>query len=79
MQLRNRRQEDPAYKDEWYGEQCGICIYFIPLSGALGCDYGACSNSASHFDARVMFEHDGCEQFSSAGDWHPPESGALEE
>lgn len=36
-------------------------MYYVPLSGALGEDYGACTNGDSKFDHHVMFEHDGCE------------------
>jgi hypothetical protein len=32
-------------------------------------DWGGCTNERSVFDGRVMFEHDGCEQHSPAGDW----------
>jgi hypothetical protein len=67
--LRNRRQEDSNYRDEWYAQQCGACRFFAPLSGGLGSDYGGCSNPASKFDSRVMFEHDGCESFSDAEEW----------
>ena len=64
MEKRNRKQEEPDYKDEWYGEQCGMCEYFIWLSGAFAEDYGTCSNSSSKFDGLVRFEHDGCDVFS---------------
>jgi hypothetical protein len=66
---RSRYQEADTYRDEWWAEQCGACRWWIPLSGALGNDYGACANPASPFDARVMFEHDGCEHFEDSGDW----------
>lgn len=69
MARRNRKQEAPEYKEEWYRQQCGACTYFAPLAGLLGDDYGACSNVASMFDGRVMFEHDGCDQFDDAGEW----------
>ena len=65
MKLRNRRQEEPGYKDDWHAEQCLFCEFFIPLSGVLAEDYGACSNAVSKWDAHVRFEHDGCEHFSA--------------
>lgn len=70
---RNRRQEDPSYQDEWYAEQCGHCRFWVPLSGALGADYGACTNQQSPFDGRVQFEHDGCDEFEAADSWGIPD------
>jgi len=53
--------------------QCGGCRYFIPLTGTLIDDWGACSNPASVFDGSVMFEHLGCDVFSPArDDWGGP-------
>lgn len=69
MERRNRKQEDPNYKNDWYSEQCGGCIYFIPLMGELSDDYGACSNPQSDFDGVIRFEHDGCEQYTQAEEW----------
>lgn len=63
MARRNRIQEGSEYKDEWYAEQCLRCWHYVPLTGALREDYGACTNPQSPFDQRVMFEHDGCEAF----------------
>lgn len=57
----NRRMYEESYKEEWRRQQCFACIYFIGLVGTLKDDWGACSNSRSPFDGRVMFEHDGCE------------------
>ena len=37
--------------------QCGGCRFFL----ALGSDYGICSNKASRYDGRIVFEHVGCE------------------
>jgi len=48
--------------------QCGQCRYYIPLYGKFKSDYGACSNSKSPFDQKVMFEHDGCEYFEPVED-----------
>ena len=66
MARRNRRQEAPDYKEEWWGQRCGHCRYWVPLSGALGSDYGACTNDRSPFDGHVQFEHDGCDEFQPA-------------
>jgi hypothetical protein len=66
MERRNRRQEDPDYKDEWYAEQCGGCRFFVQLQGLSSADWGGCSSAKSPFDGRVMFEHDGCEFFESS-------------
>ncbi len=63
MDMRNRRQEDNSYKDEWYAGQCGACWFFIRLSGLFTEDYGGCSNPESKFDKNIMFEHDGCNNF----------------
>lgn len=63
MKRRNRKQEDPKYKEEWYAEQCLMCKYFIPLTGVFIEDYGACSNPSSAFDGVIRFEHDGCIEF----------------
>ncbi|MET8701153.1 DUF3027 domain-containing protein [Kitasatospora sp. NPDC004723] len=69
---RNRRTEDPEYREEWYGEQCGFCRYWFPLAGELGLDYGACANGRSKLDGTVRFEHDGCEAFDHSGRWSVP-------
>jgi hypothetical protein len=69
IEKRNRKQEDPSYLDEWYDEQCGGCIYFIPLMGDLADDYGACSNPQSEFDGIIRFEHDGCGKHEQAEEW----------
>lgn len=60
-------------RGEWSEDQCGACRYYLPLTGALGADWGICSNSASPCDGVVMFEHDGCNAFSAAEDgWGGP-------
>jgi hypothetical protein len=64
----NRNPDKPEYRDAWYREQCFGCRYFIRLAGALAEDYGACTNAASKFDGRVMFEHDGCDSFEPTGE-----------
>lgn len=61
----NRDTSDRSYREEWYLEQCGGCVHWVPLEGPLGADWGVCSNAASGFDGRVMFEHDGCEFFEA--------------
>lgn len=54
--------------------QCLFCRYYIPLAGPLGEDWGVCSNAVSPFDAQLMFEHEGCDQYSPADDmWQEPE------
>jgi len=63
LERRNRRQEDGDYRDEWWGEQCGACRWWVPLSGVFADDYGACTNPASPRDGLVQFEHDGCDAF----------------
>ncbi|MER6961448.1 DUF3027 domain-containing protein [Streptomyces sp. NPDC000618] len=73
IQNRNRRTDDPAYQESWYDEQCGGCRFWIPLSGTLGSDYGACANSSSPFDGTIRFEHDGCEEFEESGRWAVPD------
>jgi len=65
---------DPNYKDEWYGEQCLHCRFFIPLSGVFIEDWGACSNPKSKFDGAVRFEHDGCKEFEMVDSWWPPKN-----
>lgn len=66
---KNRDQDDPAYRDEWYSEQCGACRHWLPLRGALGDDYGGCTSARSPCDKQVMFEHDGCHEFEPNGEW----------
>ncbi|MFD7874346.1 DUF3027 domain-containing protein [Streptomyces sp. NPDC059766] len=68
LQLLHRSTGNPSYRDEWFDEQCGGCRFWIPLSGDLGLDWGACTHAASRFDGRVRFEHDGCEHFSVRDD-----------
>lgn len=69
MDRRNRKQESPDYRDEWYAEQCGHCRFWVPLTGALGADWGVCTNPRSPFDGRVQFEHDGCDEFEPSEGW----------
>ena len=71
VQRLNRDMDDPSYRDEWYAEQCGGCVYWIALTGVLGGDYGACANAESPRDGRVQFEHDGCDAFApvAEGEW----------
>jgi|GEM_PF-2717941 len=74
MERRNRRNEDPAYMDEWWAQQCGSCQFWIPLSESLGYDYGACAQETSPFDGTVRFEHDGREAFSLTDGWGQPDA-----
>ena len=64
----NRRTGQDGYEDAWYYEQCGGCRYWIALQGAIGSDYGACTNALSTFDGHVRFEHDGCAEFTERED-----------
>jgi hypothetical protein len=64
-----RNQNDPSYKDQWWDQQCGMCEYWIPLSGVIGMDYGACSCPKSNRDGRITFEHDGCDEHEKADEW----------
>ena len=64
----HRNPLDPNYQDGWGIQQCGGCRYFIPLAGVFADDWGGCTNAASSFDQRVMFEHDGCDAFDPASD-----------
>lgn len=73
---RNRIQESPDYRDDWYAQQCGQCEFWIPLAGGWGRDFGVCSNPASPFDGQARFEHDGCDFFSLAPEWGEPEDFA---
>jgi hypothetical protein len=61
--------EDVELPDEWYNEQCGQCVYYVPLTGELASDWGACTNAASRFDKLAMFEHDGGERYDGADAW----------
>lgn len=71
--LRNRDVGDPDYREEWYGEQCGGCNFYVPLAGKWGYDWGVCSNEKSPFDRIAVFEHDGCEEFViNPEGWGPP-------
>jgi hypothetical protein len=67
----HRPMDGPDYRDAWYAQQCGGCRFWLPLTGVLGDDYGACSNPASPRDGLVQFEHDGCDAFTPVreGDW----------
>jgi DUF3027 family protein len=66
-----RRSDYLERGPRWRGE-CLWCRFYIPLAGALADDWGVCSNPASPNDGRVMFEHDGCAEFSPADEvWSP--------
>ena len=53
----NREVGSPQYLDDWIDDQCRGCRFFITLLGAMGSDYGACTNAASHSDA-LMYEEE---------------------
>ncbi|MGC4013422.1 MAG: DUF3027 domain-containing protein [Luteolibacter sp.] len=50
----------------WIEFQCHTCAYYVPLTGAFACDWGACTNRNSPEDGRVKFEHDGCDMHELA-------------
>ncbi len=54
---------NPKWRD-YSPTQCGGCSYYVSLEGALGFDWGACTNPESPHDGTLMFEHDGCAWFS---------------
>lgn len=50
--------------DKWYGDcSCG-CLYYLPLEGKLGADWGVCRNPASHRCGLLTFEHQGCRHYT---------------
>jgi len=71
----NRDPGAPGAPDDWAWNQCGNCRFWIPLTGAWGLDWGACSNPDAPFDAQVRFEHDGCGHHQPAGKWVTPDEG----
>lgn len=47
-----------------YGTDCSWgCIFFHPLEGRLGSDWGVCHNPESPRCGLLTFEHMGCEHF----------------
>lgn len=74
----HRRWQAKVNQREWAADQCGVCLYWIPLAGQWGLDWGACCNADSPFDGRVMFEHDGCPVFRKAEKWARPEDFQVE-
>ena len=72
LDARNRKQELPGYRDEWWAQQCGGCRFWLALSGEVGLDFGVCANERSPFFMRVQFEHDGCDFYEPGGEWHEP-------
>jgi hypothetical protein len=60
----NRRTDDPGYLEEWYFQQCGGCLHWLALGGALGAEWGVCSARESAYDGVARFEHDGCDHFA---------------
>lgn len=55
--------------------QCGGCMYYVPLEGSLGMDWGACSNPRSPQDGKVTFEHHGCMAYNN---WDLPKPASAE-
>jgi hypothetical protein len=49
--------------DEALETQCLWCAYFVPLVGTFSEDTGGCTNEKSPCDGRIMFQHDGCDEF----------------
>ena len=78
LRLRNRRQESSEYQEAWWGQQCGMCTYWIPLGGRWN-DWGVCTNGESPLDRHAVNEHDGCPFFLSAGDWGTNIPGEFED
>jgi hypothetical protein len=71
-ELKLDEQGDGIRSDDWYFEQCGGCTYYLPLEDPnVIMDWGLCTNGESVFDRTVMFEHDGCDKFTSTanGNW----------
>jgi hypothetical protein len=71
IQRMNRRDPSPdaGELEEGVEGQCGMCRFYMPLRGALGTDWGVCSNRSSSRDGTAMFEHDGCDEYSGASEW----------
>jgi hypothetical protein len=46
------------------------CVYFRPLDGGLGGDWGVCTNPDSHRAGLLTFEHQGCAN-ALEGDYDP--------
>ncbi|MFU8806736.1 MAG: DUF3027 domain-containing protein [Bradymonadaceae bacterium] len=63
VQNLNRNLSTMNVPEHWWEDQCYCCLYYIRLCGAFIHDWGVCTNPASPFDGRVMFEHDGCDAF----------------
>lgn len=54
---------EPGDKDDASQQapaSCSTCAYFVPLRGALGTMFGACTNEYSPSDARVVSLDHGC-------------------
>jgi hypothetical protein len=51
-------------RDADYGADCSCgCRFFLPLEGALGCDWGVCANPRGPRRGLLTFEHMGCKAF----------------
>ena len=55
--------------------QCISCVYYTPLEGELGQDWGACTNPRSQYDRECVFEHWTCKHYSPTyADPHPDDA-----
>ena len=55
--LEEYKASPPEVSRDGGSYQCGGCRFFLGLDS----DYGICSNPASRYDGRIVFEHVGCE------------------
>ena len=56
---------EPYGKGERDGGDCSCgCLYYLPLEGKLGADWGVCRNPDSHRCGLLTFEHQGCGKFA---------------
>jgi len=47
-----------------WGPDCSCdCKWYLPLEGAIGMDWGVCSNPDSPRAGLLTFEHQGCKMF----------------
>jgi hypothetical protein len=63
--------EDGEEGHTYYGDCSSGCMFYFPLQGPLGSDWGICGNAKSHRSGLLTFEHQGCPQFTRARgrDW----------
>jgi hypothetical protein len=53
----------PESERDDYVKQCLHCANYVPLSGQLGSDWGACQSENSQYDGSLVFEHWTCMQW----------------